>query len=112
MDVTDISHNKKFLKTAEPFFSNRRLSPDKFLLEEKGNTRSNVKVLTNAFNHFFIITTSCLDLKGCETFFENLKSLPESFKNNLGSKRIKTCCLTNDDFLLKEVDKKEVRPRN
>lgn len=74
MDVTDISHNKKFLKTAKPFFSNKRLNSEKFLLEEKGNTRSNVKVLTNAFNHFFIITTSCLDLKGCDTWRRSLKT--------------------------------------
>ena len=56
------------MKTTKPFFSNKGLNPDKFLQVEKGNARSNVKVLANAFNHFFVISTSDLDIRGCDTW--------------------------------------------
>ena len=89
LNFSDISNNKQFMKT----ITNNGINPDKFLLVEKDKILSNEKVLANAFNNFFINTTSVLGVKDYDTrstFFENLESLLRIFKDNYGIKRIKT----------------------
>ena len=77
-NIRDLSDNKKFWKTINPYFSNKRLSSIKLFQKETGNLVLNEKQLANIVNNFFINITKDLELKednssNADTFEDVLK---------------------------------------
>ena len=54
---------EKFLKTIEPFFSNKGLNTNKIMLIERNNLISEESVLANTMSHYFTSITKQLNSK-------------------------------------------------
>ena len=63
LNLKDLSDNRKFWKTINPFFSNKVLNSNKLMLKENSRLISKEKELATVMNTFFVNITESLDLK-------------------------------------------------
>ena len=63
INLKDLSDNRKFWKTINPFFSNKVLNSYKLMLKENSRLISKEKELATAMNTIFVNITESLDLK-------------------------------------------------
>ena len=82
LNIRDLSDNRKFWKTIKPYFTNKGVNSNKFLLKEKGNFVLNEKQLTTIKNSFFINITKSLELKkDNESNANTLEDVPDAFNS-------------------------------
>ena len=110
LNIRDLSDNRKFWKTIKPFFSNKELNSNKFLLKEKGNLVSNEKPLATIMNSFFINITEGLELKeDNESNANTLENVPDAFYSHPSIERIRRTIKTNEKFSFQPVPEDLVR---
>ena len=112
LNIKDLSSNKKFWKTIKPYFSNKGLNGNKFLLIENDNLISNEKDLASIFNNFFINITSDLHLKEApkpQTSNESLDELLTRFSTHPSIKKIKESFPVSDSFNFRPVTTDDVK---
>ena len=63
INLKDLSDNRKFWKTINPFFSNKVLNSYKLMLKENSRLISKEKELATAMNTIFVNITESLNLK-------------------------------------------------
>ena len=63
LNIRDSSDNRKFWKTIKPYFSNKGLNSNKFLIKDKGKVVSNEKQFAAIIKNFFLNITKGLTLK-------------------------------------------------
>ena len=106
LNIRDLSDNRKFWKTIKPFFSNKGLNSNKFLLKEKGNLASTATIM----NSFFINITKGLELKeDNESNAKTLEDVLEAFNSHPSIERIWRAIKTNDKFSFQPVPEDLVR---
>ena len=104
LNIRHISDNRKFWKTIKPYFSNKSLNSNKFLLKEKGNLVSNEKQLATIMNSFFINITKGLELKKCnESNASTLEDVLDAFNYYPSIERIRRTVKTNEKFSFQPV---------
>ena len=110
LNIRHISDNRKFWKTIKPYFSNKSLNSNKFLLKEKGNLVSNEKQLATIMNNFFTNIAKGLELKENNEINANtLEDVLDAFNSHPSIERIRRTVETNESFSFKPILKDLVR---
>ena len=100
LNIRDLSDNRKFWKTIKPYFSNKGLNSNKFLLKEKGNLASTATIM----NSFFINITKGLELKeDNESNANTLEDVLDAFNSHPSIERIRRIIKTNEKFSFQPV---------
>ena len=96
LNIQELSDNRKFWKTIKPYFSNKGLNLNKFLLKEKGNLVSNEKQLATIMNSFFINISKGSELKEDNEINGNtLEDALDAFNSHPSIERIRRTVKTN-----------------
>ena len=96
LNIQDLSDNRKFWKTIKPYFSNKGLNLNKFLLKEKGNIVSNEKQLATIMSSFFVNISKGSELKEDDEINGNtLEDALDAFNSHPSIERIRRTVKTN-----------------
>ena len=97
LNIRDLSDNRKFWKTIQPYFTNKGLNSNKLLLKETGNLVSNEKQLATTMKSFFINITKGLELnEDNESNANTLEDVLDALNSHSSIERIRRTIKTNE----------------